>query len=144
VVGTRTLPPSSATKPPWSRWSHSASGNTGEEATPNNCYEVLGLDSSASSQVSHTFMHRESSNVTLVPQEIKRAFYDISKKYHPDLNPGNPEALKKFLDLSEAYEILSNPRLRRSYDRGTMRRATSVADKEATSHRVGPPRRRRP
>ncbi len=49
-------------------------------------------------------------------EEIKRAYRELAKKYHPDANPGNKEAENKFKDISEAYEVLSNPEKRKKYD----------------------------
>ncbi|MCD6596010.1 molecular chaperone DnaJ [bacterium] len=50
--------------------------------------------------------------------EIKSAYRKLAMKYHPDRNPDDPNAEEKFKRLSEAYEILSNPKKRDIYDRG--------------------------
>lgn len=49
-------------------------------------------------------------------QEIKRAYRELAKKYHPDLNKDNPQAKAKFQEINEANEVLSDPEKRRKYD----------------------------
>ena len=49
--------------------------------------------------------------------EIKRAYRRLAKKYHPDLNPDDPDAEQKFKEATAAYEILSNPEMRSRYDK---------------------------
>jgi DnaJ-class molecular chaperone len=50
-------------------------------------------------------------------KEITRAFRRLARKYHPDVNPGDKEAERKFKELSEAYEVLRDPEKREQYDR---------------------------
>jgi molecular chaperone DnaJ len=61
-------------------------------------YEVLGLDKAADDAA------------------IKKSYRVLAKKYHPDMNPGDEGAEKKFKEASEAYAILSDPEKRRQYD----------------------------
>ena len=61
-------------------------------------YEVLGVDKNADDAT------------------IKKAYRQLAKKYHPDMNPGDKEAEVKFKEASEAYAVLSDPDKRRQYD----------------------------
>ncbi len=61
-------------------------------------YEVLGVDKNADDAA------------------IKKAYRQLAKKYHPDMNPGDKEAEAKFKEASEAYAVLSDPEKRRQYD----------------------------
>ncbi len=61
-------------------------------------YEVLGVEKGADDAA------------------IKKAYRQLAKKYHPDMNPGDAEAEKKFKEASEAYAVLSDPDKRRQYD----------------------------
>jgi len=49
--------------------------------------------------------------------ELKSVYRKLSKKYHPDVNPGNPEAEAKMREINEAYTVLSDPEKRAEYDR---------------------------
>ena len=48
---------------------------------------------------------------------FQTAYYDLSKKYHPDVNsPNDHDALKRFHEITEAYEVLGDAKTRRDYD----------------------------
>ncbi|ESA43095.1 hypothetical protein GE21DRAFT_6742 [Neurospora crassa] len=66
-------------------------------ATPRDPYGVLGVDRSASQS------------------DIKKAYYGLAKKYHPDTNK-DPNAKDKFAEIQSAYEILSDPEKRKQFD----------------------------
>lgn len=52
--------------------------------------------------------------------DVKTAYYKLSKLYHPDTNKGSDEAIRKFRDITEAYEVLGNLKLRKLYDKGIL------------------------
>ena len=56
-------------------------------------------------------MSREASDA-----EIKKSYRRLARSHHPDANPGDHEAEERFKELTEAYEVLSNPEARRAYD----------------------------
>lgn len=51
-------------------------------------------------------------------KEIKNAYYKLSKQCHPDRNNGHTESVKKFREITEAYEILGKESSRAQYDKG--------------------------
>lgn len=59
--------------------------------------------------------------------EIKKAYRQLVKVYHPDANPDNPEVEDKFRKISEAYEVLSNPQKRQQYDSGNYESTNSTS-----------------
>src|SRR6516165_4958253 len=48
--------------------------------------------------------------------EIKKAYRDLARKYHPDANKGNADAEERFKEITEAYNVLSNEKQRKEYD----------------------------
>ncbi len=53
---------------------------------------------------------------TATPEEIKKAYRKLARKYHPDLNPGDKTAEQRFKEINEAQEVLSDPEKRAKYD----------------------------
>ena len=64
-----------------------------------NYYEILQISKNAS------------------PAEVKKAYYQLAKKHHPDRNPNDPRAEAVFLNIAEAYEVLSDGQKRLDYDK---------------------------
>src|SRR5207248_1681758 len=50
------------------------------------------------------------------PEQIRKAYRHLARKYHPDVNPGNKGAEEKFKEIQEAYDILSDEKKRLVYD----------------------------
>lgn len=61
-------------------------------------YEILGIGKEANAD------------------DVRKAYRDLAKKYHPDRNPGNADAEKRFKEINESYEVLGNPPKRKQYD----------------------------
>ena len=51
------------------------------------------------------------------PEEIKKAYRRMARKYHPDVNPGDKSAEERFKKITEAHDVLSDPKKRKVYDR---------------------------
>jgi len=66
--------------------------------TKKDYYEILGVKKSASAE------------------DIRKAFRKLARKYHPDVNPGDKSAEEKFKSISEANDVLSDPKKRKIYD----------------------------
>src|SRR5256885_13961873 len=66
--------------------------------TKKDYYEMLGVKKSASAE------------------DIRKAFRKLARKYHPDVNPGDKTAEEKFKIISEANDVLSDPKKRKVYD----------------------------
>ena len=67
-------------------------------AAKRDLYEVLGISKTADEKT------------------IKKAYRKLAKKYHPDMNPGDKTAEQKFKEVTDAYNILSDPEKRKLYD----------------------------
>jgi curved DNA-binding protein CbpA len=68
------------------------------EQVPRDLYDVLGVPHTASEA------------------EIRHAFWALAKRYHPDVNPGSPEAARRFVEVGDAAETLLDAQRRASYD----------------------------
>jgi len=63
-------------------------------------YKVLGVDRRAT------------------PEEVKKAYRKLARRYHPDKNPGDKDSETRFKEISAAYDVLGDPEKRKQYDRG--------------------------
>jgi hypothetical protein len=83
----------------------------------------------------HQHVSQQPINTTL-----SRSFYTLSKTHHPDHNPGNPHAPRRFMRISEAYSVLSHAEKRARYDRDVMRRRHNHPPKHPphSYHSTGP------
>src|SRR5713101_4999592 len=53
---------------------------------------------------------------TASADDIKKAYRKLARRHHPDVNPGNKEAENRFKEISQAYDVLSDPEKRKLYD----------------------------
>ncbi|KAF3760610.1 hypothetical protein M406DRAFT_221726, partial [Cryphonectria parasitica EP155] len=82
---------------------HASSRRCRDDIDDKNHYETLQVQTDAS------------------PQDIKKSFYTLSKKHHPDHNRSDPHASRRFMRISEAHSVLSHPDKRAHYDRDVLR-----------------------
>src|SRR5258708_20374034 len=82
-------------------------------------YEILGVKKSASAD------------------DIRKAFRKLARKYHPDVNPGDKAAEEKFKTLSEANDVLSDPKKRKIYDQVSFYSANIDAPTPEATARAG-------
>lgn len=78
-------------------------------------YAVLGVDRDAS------------------PEQIKKAYRQLAKKFHPDVNGGDAQAEARFKQVHEAYSTLGNPELRTAYDQQPRSAGNAGQTKGATT-----------
>lgn len=81
--------------------------SNGKYSKLGNLYARLGLQSNATQS------------------EIKKAYYELSKDFHPDRNVGKKDLTAKFRSVTEAYEILGNDTTKAEYDKGKLIRKSS-------------------
>lgn len=79
------------------------------------CYAALGIDKTATQE------------------QVKSAYYELSKLYHPDTGKELTDATaRRFNEITEAYEILGNPHLRKKYDDGVLHTVSHLAERQDT------------
>lgn len=88
----------------------------------NNLYDILGIAQNADRE------------------EIKKAYRRLSKKYHPDTNPGDRDAAERFAQAAEAYSILQDPEKKRRYDL-TLKKAKGFCSAQKETAKRGNDRR---
>ena len=86
-------------------------------------YEVLGLSRSASQD------------------EIRKAYKKLARKFHPDVKPAEPDAEKKFSEITEAYDVLSDEEKRKNYDQFGHASRGAAGNPFQAAHRQGSRRR---
>jgi DnaJ domain len=89
---------------------------------PRDLYDVLGVPPAASEA------------------EIRRAFHALAKRYHPDINPGSPDAARRFVEVGDAAETLLDPRRRARYDESRTPRIPARPPAAAPKPPPPPPR----
>jgi molecular chaperone DnaJ len=87
-------------------------------ATTRDYYEILGVPKKAK------------------PEEIRKAYRKLARKYHPDLNPGDKAAEERFKKIQEAYDVLNDPKKKQMYDQYGFYSASGFPGGEA--HQQGP------
>src|ERR1017187_671850 len=76
---------------------------------------------------------------TATPEEIRKAFRKLARKYHPDVNPGDKKSEEKFKEISEANDVLSDEKKRKLYDQvGFYSDQIDPAVAEADARQQGP------
>ena len=84
-------------------------------------------------------------------EEIKKSYRKLARQYHPDRNSGDKKAEERFKEISQAYDVLSDPEKRKAYDRGTgpfgvrdaRRLRSRLVRRQLQRHPLEPVRRRR-